>query len=170
MSNSKDPPLPVVRRAVREDGTAILALIDDLAAYEHLSPPDIGARERLLRDMFAERPRIEPYLCEIDGKAIGYALVLETYSSFLGLPTLYLEDIFVLPEYRGIHAGSTLFRAMALEAKRRGCGRMDWNVLAWNSLALDFYRRFGASHMKEWQLFRFSAEQLDAFSPDNSHK
>jgi GNAT superfamily N-acetyltransferase len=155
---------PIVRKAVREDADTLFRLIDALAAYEHLVPPTAEAKVRLVRDMFSAKPRIEPYLCEIGGVAAGYALVLETYSSFLALPTLYLEDIFVLPEFRNHKAGAALFLAMAKEAHERGCGRMEWTVLDWNSLAIQFYKRFDAAHMKEWQLFRLTQQQLAVLS------
>ena len=151
---------PLVRRAAAEDAPTVLRLVDALAEYERPTPPDDTAKERLVRDMFGVRPRIEPYLCEIGGRAAGYAFVFETYSSFLALPTLYLEDLFVLPEYRRQKAGYALFSAMIGEAHRRGCGRMEWTVLDWNTLALDFYGRFEARHMKEWALYRLDREQI----------
>ncbi|HUI63960.1 MAG TPA: GNAT family N-acetyltransferase [Bacteroidota bacterium] len=132
----------------------ILSLVDALADYEKLPPPDGPARKRLLTDLFSERRRIECFLAEMESRAVGYAFILETYSSFLALPTLYLEDLFVLPEVRSKGAGKALFRAMVAEAHRRGCGRMEWTVLDWNSLAIDFYTRQGAKHMKEWHLWR----------------
>ena len=154
--------LPPVRKATRADAAEILRLVDGLAAYERLEPPNAAAKERLIRDMFGERPRIEAWLCEVEGVAAGYAFVFETYSSFLALPTLYLEDLFVMPEYRKQRAGAALFMAMTGEAYRRGCGRMEWAVLDWNSLAIGFYQRFKATHMKEWCLYRLTREQLAA--------
>jgi GNAT superfamily N-acetyltransferase len=153
-------PVPPVRRAAPGDAPAILRLVDALAAYERLVPPDEAARKRLVHDLFCERPRMEAYLCEVDAAPAGYAFIFETYSSFLALPTFYLEDLFVLPEYRKRRAGYALFTAMAAEARRRGCGRMEWMVLDWNRLALDFYGRFEARHMKEWCLLRLDREQL----------
>jgi len=151
----------LVRRAVPADGPAVLSLVDALAAYEKLSPPDADAKTRLLADMFSPRPRIECHLGECDGRAVGYAFVFETYSSFLALPTLYLEDLFVLPDYRERKVGYALFRAMVAEAHRRGCGRMEWTVLDWNSLAIRFYDRLGARHMKEWYLYRLVREEME---------
>jgi GNAT superfamily N-acetyltransferase len=149
-----------VRKATREDAQAILTLVDALAAYEKLDPPDAKAKERLIRDMSGERPRFEAYLAELDGGAIGYAFVFETYSSFLALPTLYLEDLFVLPEYRKKKTGYALFTTMVREAHTRGCGRMEWTVLDWNQLAIDFYKKLGATHMKEWQLYRLARKDM----------
>ena len=150
-----------VRKATREDAPAILTLVDALAAYEKLDPPDEKAREQLIRDMTSERPRFDAYLAEISGRAIGYAFVFETYSSFLALPTLYLEDLFVLPDFRKRKAGYTLFTAMVREAHVRGCGRMEWTVLDWNQLAIDFYKKLGATHMKEWQLYRLVRKDME---------
>jgi GNAT superfamily N-acetyltransferase len=151
----------VIRKATRTDGAVVLQLVDALAAYEKLEPPDPAAKARLVNDMCAPRPRFDAYLAEIDGRAVAYAFVFETYSSFLALPTLYLEDIFVLPEFRSRKIGYDLFTAMVQEAHRRGCGRMEWTVLDWNNLAIDFYKRFGARHMKKWHLYRLLREDME---------
>ncbi len=154
-------PTPHVRRATHEDSDTILLLIDALAAYEKLPPPDDAAKTRLIHDIFGPKPRVEVFLGEYEGKPVGYAFVFETYSSFLARPTLYLEDLFVLPEYRSKKVGYELFTAMVAEAYRRGCGRMEWTVLDWNNLAIDFYNRLGAKHMKEWQLYRLTREDME---------
>ena len=154
-------PLPHIRKATRQDTDAVLALVDALAAYEKLDPPDAAAKHRLINDMTSEHPRLDAFLAEIDGKAVGYAFVFETYSSFLALPSLYLEDLFVLPEYRSRKVGYSLFTEMMAEAYRRGCGRMEWTVLDWNQLAIDFYKRLGATHMNEWHLYRFVRSDME---------
>jgi GNAT superfamily N-acetyltransferase len=161
MSQSPSESLIRVRKAVRADAPAVLKLIQGLAEYEKLAPPDAEAHSRLIHDLFSESPRIQAYLGECDGTAAGYALVFETYSSFLALPTLYLEDIFVLPEFRSRKIGYALFMAMVTEAHHRGCGRMEWTVLDWNRLAIDFYQRMGARHMKEWQLHRLGRDDME---------
>jgi len=150
-----------VRKAVSGDAETILSLVDGLAAYEKLPPPDATAKQRLIHDMFGERPRVEAFLGEYGGKAVGYAFVFETYSSFLARPTLYLEDLFVLPEFRGKKVGYALFKAMVAEAHARGCGRMEWEVLDWNQPAIDFYQRWGAKHLKEWQVYRLAREDME---------
>lgn len=142
---------PVVRRATAADAEAILQLVDALADYESLPRPSAEAKKRLAADM---DKRFDAWIAEVDGKSAGYAFVFETYSSFLALPTLYLEDLFVLPEYRSRKVGFALFSEVLEEAKRRGCGRMEWTVLDWNELAIQFYKRAGAAHMKEWNLYR----------------
>jgi len=145
---------PVVRKAVASDEPAIFALVDALADYEKLTRPSAEARQRLIRDLFGPKPRIDCFLAFMDGYPCGYAIVLETYSSFLALPTLYLEDLFVIEEYRKRSVGRALFDTALAEAKQRGCGRMEWTVLDWNQVAIDFYRKSGARHLAEWHLYR----------------
>jgi GNAT superfamily N-acetyltransferase len=162
-----------VRRAESGDAPELLSLVEALAHYERLPPPDPQARERLARDLFGERPRMEAFLAETPEKIAGYAFVFETYSSFLALPTLYLEDLFVLPEYRSRGAGGALYRHVVAEAHRRGCGRVEFSVLHWNELARQFYLRHGARHMEQWQLFRVSREEMETIlatgpGPDGS--
>ena len=154
-----------IRPATPADGETWLALVDALADYEKLDRPSPEARGRLLRDAFGAEPhRIQVYVGEIEGRAVAYAITCETYSSFLALPTLYLEDIFVLPDARRHGVGRTLFRYLAGEAVRRGCGRMEWVVLDWNQLAIDFYDRLGARRMTEWYTYRLTAGQLAELS------
>jgi GNAT superfamily N-acetyltransferase len=151
---------PRVRPLATRDIPTLLALIDALADYEHLPRPDAAARERLARDALAAPPRFQVLLAEDAGRVVGYALYFETYSTFLALPTLYLEDLFVLPEARGRGAGAALFRACAREAVRRGCGRLEWQVLAWNELALGFYARWQSQALDDWRPFRLTGEAL----------
>lgn len=149
-----------IRRAGPEDASVLLELVDALADYEKLERPTPEARERLARDGFGERPFYTPYLAELDGRAVGYAMTFFTYSSFLALPTLYLEDLFVLPDARAHGVGSAFFRKLAGEAVRAGCGRMEWVVLDWNQLAIDFYERRGARRLEDWLTYRLTREQL----------
>src|SRR5579872_4769210 len=117
-----------VRRAVAHDSDLLISLIIGLAEFEKLPPPDEAAQRRLLSDAFGPHPRFEIYLAEVGSTVAGYAFVFETYSTFLARPTLYLEDLFVLPEYRGKRIGYALMLHLAAEALRRGCGRLDWVV------------------------------------------
>jgi GNAT superfamily N-acetyltransferase len=151
----------LIRPAMRSDGDALLSLIDALADYEKLTRPDAAARVRLLEDAFGENQRIEVFLAEVEGKPVAYAIVLETYSSFLALPTLYLEDIFVLPEHRGRQVGHRLFVHCVNEAYGRGCGRMEWAVLDWNRPAIDFYERAGARRLEEWLYYRLLRSDME---------
>jgi GNAT superfamily N-acetyltransferase len=149
-----------IRPATAADGETFLGLVDALADYEKLDRPTPEARARLLADAFGERQRISVFLGEADGAAVAYAIVLETYSSFLALPTLYLEDLFVVPDARRGGIGRAFFRHLAGEAVRRGCGRMEWVVLDWNRLAIDFYDKLGARRLTEWYTYRLSEDQL----------
>ena len=149
-----------VRPARSADLSAFLALVDGLADYERLPRPDAEARQRLTDDAFGQRPRFNLLLAEADGAVVGYAAWFPTYSTFLARPTLYLEDIFVLPEMRGRGAGLALFRACAAEAVRLGCGRMDWQVLSWNEPSIGFYQRLGARRLDDWVPFRLDGEAL----------
>ncbi|MGI8907057.1 MAG: GNAT family N-acetyltransferase [Candidatus Sumerlaeaceae bacterium] len=163
MENSEAPQRVIIRKAQPADADVMLALIVALAEYEKIEPPDEPARHRLVRDAFSDKPRFEVLLAETaEHTAIGYAFILETYSSFKALPTLYLEDIFVLPEKRGAGAGFALFREVVREARRRGCSRVDFQVLRWNTLAQDFYARLGAVHLEDWWPYRLEAQQFDA--------
>jgi GNAT superfamily N-acetyltransferase len=151
----------IVRPLGAGDVDAFIGLIEALAAYEHLAPPDAAARERLARDALATPPRFFALLAEIGGRAVAYAVFFETYSTFLALPTLYLEDLFVLPEFRSRSVGMALFRACAAEALSRGCGRMEWQVLSWNDLALGFYQHLGATPLHEdWLCYRLAGDAL----------
>jgi GNAT superfamily N-acetyltransferase len=151
-----------IRPATPADGPAFLALVDALADYEKLARPDTGAKERLLADAFTvQPPRFSLLLAETeDAGVIGYAVTFETYSTFLARPTLYLEDLFIHPDFRGIGAGRALFGAVQSEAKTRGCGRMEWTCLDWNELAWKFYERRGATHLNDWRMYRLTEDQL----------
>jgi GNAT superfamily N-acetyltransferase len=153
---SDSQPEVTIRKAQPADGPTIISLIRALADFEKLPPPDDAAQARLLVDAFAERPRFDIFLAEVDGTTAAYAFVLETYSTFLARPTLYLEDIFVLPEYRKLRIGFRLFRHCVAEAARRDCGRMEWVVLDWNTNAIQFYDRQGAKHLREWFSYRLT--------------
>jgi len=155
-----DPEIHIFR-AGKSQGEVLLSLIDALADYERLPKPDSAGRERLLQDAFGERRKIEVFLAEVSGRTVGYAIVFETYSSFLALPTLYLEDLFVLREYRGRGVGYHLFTHCVQEALSRGCGRMEWAVLDWNRLAVNFYERLGARQLKEWLPYRLSKLEME---------
>ena len=146
------------------DVPALLDLIDGLADYEHLPRPEPDARARLAADALADPPRFRALVTELDGQVVGYAIYFLTYSTFLARPTLYLEDLFVKPEARGCGAGAALFRACAQEAVRTGCGRFEWQVLAWNAPSIAFYQARGARRMDDWLPFRLDGEALRAFA------
>jgi GNAT superfamily N-acetyltransferase len=144
----------LIRWARKKEGKSLLGLIDALADFEKLKKPNKTARARLIRDAFGKRKRFDVLLAFINKETVGYAIIFETYSSFRALPTLYLEDIFVLPEFRKQGIGLKLFKRCVSEARKRGCGRMDWMVLDWNKNAIRFYRKQRATLMKAWLLYR----------------
>lgn len=152
-----------IRAAGPADAEAVLGLIDALADYEKLERPDAAARARLREDGFGPSPRFETLVAEAGEPpaAVGYALYFETYSSFLARPTLWLEDLFVVPAARRGGHGVALFRALARVARARGCARMEWSVLKWNRLAIDFYDHLGAAPLAEWQPYRLEGEALE---------
>lgn len=151
-----------IRPAQRADAPALLGLIVALAEFEKLPPPDAEAQKRLVEDGFGKRPRFESWLAFVKGREapVAYAMLFETYSSFLALPTLYLEDIFVLPAFRGQGIGSALLRRCIELAHERGCGRMEWVCLDWNTKAQTAYEQLGARRLKEWFLYRLSREEM----------
>jgi GNAT superfamily N-acetyltransferase len=143
------------------DIPSFLSLIDALAEYEHLSGPDAEARARLTADALGDPPLFAVLLAERDGTAIGYATYFFTYSTFLARPTLYLEDLFVLEEDRRRGLGKAFMHRLAVEALRRGCGRMEWQVLTWIEPAINFYKGLGAAHLVDWHGYRLTADQLE---------
>jgi GNAT superfamily N-acetyltransferase len=147
----------VVRRVDASRFEEFFSLVCALADYEHLDRPTEEAKHRLHQDITGSMPRIEAYLLDTElGQAVGYAIILETYSSFLALPTMYLEDIFVLESHRGNGFGRLLFDFVVGQARQRGCGRVDWQVLDWNTTAREFYTKQGAVCMNEWLLYRIT--------------
>jgi GNAT superfamily N-acetyltransferase len=149
-----------LRRGTRRDVPVILGLIRGLAEYERLSHQVEATAARLRRHGFGQRRYFDTLLCWRDRQPVGFALYVFTYSTFLARPTLYLEDLFVIPEERGKGAGRALLAELARTAARRGCGRMEWAVLDWNAAAIRFYERLGAELKREWILTRLTGDVL----------
>jgi GNAT superfamily N-acetyltransferase len=149
-----------IRRARVEDVPIILELIRDLAAYER-APHEVSATEEQLVDvLFGERPAAEVLLA-FDGESpVGFAVFFHNFSTWLGRPGLYLEDLFVKPEKRGKGYGRALLVELAKIARDRGCGRMEWAVLDWNEPAIKFYRALEAKPMDEWTVFRLTSDGI----------
>jgi GNAT superfamily N-acetyltransferase len=146
----------IIRAVTNRNRNSLLSLVDALADFEKLKRPTPAARKRLLRDCCGKRKRFDAVLSYLDGRPVGYAITFKTYSSFLALPTLYLEDIFILPGHRKQGIGGKLFRHCYSRAKRMGCGRMEWVVLDWNKPAIRFYDRLGARQLKGWLPYRLT--------------
>jgi GNAT superfamily N-acetyltransferase len=156
-----EPKRITIRPATPEDAGAYLMLVEALAVYEKMPPPDGQAKTRLIEHLFGARPYYKLLVACDGGKAVGYAAYLTTYSTFLARPTLYLEDLFVLPEYRSLRVGHRLFVTIARIARAEGCGRVDFMVLRWNKLALDFYAKHGVKDMaEEWALHRVQGDEI----------
>src|SRR5216110_2751135 len=149
-----------IRPAHVDDVSTILQLIRDLATYER-APNDVTATEEQLVDvLFGERPAAE-VLLTFEGKSpVGFAVFFYNFSTWLGRPGLYLEDLFVKPEKRGKGYGRAFLVELAKIARDRGCGRMEWAVLNWNDPAIQFYRSLGAKPMHEWTVFRLTREEI----------
>jgi len=156
-----------VRRARPGDAAMILALIRGLAAYERLSNEVKASTAQLRQHGFGRRRYFETLICQRDRQPIGFALYFFTYSTFVGRPSLYLEDLFVVPEERGQGAGRMLLGALARIAIARGCGRMEWAVLHWNRPAIRFYERLGARLRRDWVLTRLGAPAIRRLSAQN---
>ena len=149
-----------VRAGTKRDAATIVALIRGLAEYEKLAHECEATAERIRRHGFGAKRYFETLICERDGAAVGFALYFFTFSTFLARPTLYLEDLFVLPEERGKGGGRALLSALARIAVRKGCGRMEWAVLDWNTPSIGFYERLGATLRREWLLTRLTGGPL----------
>ena len=145
-----------IRSATRTDVPIILQLIRDLATYER-APNDVTAtEEQLLRVLFGDKPAAEVRLAFEGDTPVGFAVFFHNFSTWLGRPGLYLEDLFVKPEHRGKGYGRALLVDLAKIARDRGCGRMEWAVLDWNEPAIQFYRKLGAKPNDEWTVFRLT--------------
>jgi GNAT superfamily N-acetyltransferase len=155
-------PEVTVRSATPADGETLLRLIDGLADYERLTPPDAEGRKRFLAELEREPARTWCYLAEVDGAAVGYSVLCETFSTFSAKPKLFLEDIFVVPEARSTGAGYALFRAFVEEGVRRDCSTLVWEVLDWNQLAINFYERLGGRKFEGWSMYRMSRAAMEA--------
>jgi GNAT superfamily N-acetyltransferase len=154
----------MIRPATPADVATICRLIRGLAEYERLTSSLHLDEERLRQHLFGPRPFAEVLLAEEAGQAVGYALFFHTFSSFLCRPTLYLEDVFVVPERRGRGHGKALMAAVARVAVERGCPRLEWSVLHWNEPALQFYRGLGAEARDEWRVYGVQGAALAALS------
>ena len=147
------------RKAERKDVALILEFIQGLAAYEHMEN-DVVADEALLEAWIFDKQKAEVIFAVADGKEVGFALFFHNFSTFLGRAGLYLEDLFVKPEYRGKGYGKAILKKLAAIAVERGCGRLEWSCLDWNTPSIDFYRALGAVPMDEWTVYRVTGETL----------
>lgn len=157
------------RWAGREDVPLILKFIRDLAEYEKMSDKVLATREMLEYWIF-EQHRAEVFFAAADGKEVGFALFFYNFSTFLSRAGLYLEDLFVKPEYRGRGIGKAIFARLAALAEERGCGRLEWSCLDWNLPSIGFYRSLGAVPMDEWTVYRLSGDALRKLAETENEK
>lgn len=147
------------RYAVRKDIPLILQFIRDLAEYEKLLD-EVVADEATLEEWIFDQKKAEVIFAMKEGKEVGFALFFHNFSTFLGRAGLYLEDLFVLPEYRGKGYGKQLLKKLASIAVQRKCGRLEWWCLDWNQSSIDFYLSLGAEPMSDWTVYRISGDTL----------
>jgi GNAT superfamily N-acetyltransferase len=150
----------MIRSANPADVSVIAKLIRDLAEYERLSHAVVLTEVDLHKHLFGERPYAEVLLAEAAGSVVGFALFFHNYSTFRAKPGIYLEDLFVIPEYRGKGYGKALLRALAKLALERDCARMEWSVLNWNEPSIQFYKSLGAIPMGDWTVYRLTDDAL----------
>lgn len=148
------------RNAERKDTGLILQFVKELAAYEDMSD-DVIADESILETWIFDKQKAEVLFAVVDGTEVGFALFFHNFSTFLGRAGLYLEDLFVMPEYRGKGYGKALLKKLASIAVERGCGRLEWWCLDWNKPSIDFYLGMGAKAMDQWTVYRIDGDRLN---------
>jgi GNAT superfamily N-acetyltransferase len=154
------PDVHVLRPAERRDLPAVVRLIGELAAFENLTSLLKVTPESLEPHLFGPRPVAECLVGEVSGNVVAFALYFTNFSTFLGKPGLYLEDLYVQPAHRGSGLGQALFLRLARLAAERGCGRFEWSVLDWNVNAIRFYEKMGATMLPDWRICRITGDAL----------
>ena len=159
----QNEPAPHLRAAVPADAPALVGLIRELADFEHLSHLVRVTPDQLAQHLFGPRPAAEAVVAELEGRLVGFALFFTNFSTFLGQPGLYLEDLYVQPAQRGRGLGRALLSHLGALAVERGCGRFEWSVLDWNANAIRFYEKMGATVLPDWRICRVTGDALQAF-------
>lgn len=149
-----------IRKANIKDVPLIHSLIKELAEYEKLSHEVVSSEKDLIRNLFGKTKYAEVLLGYYNNKPAGMALFFHNYSTFAGKPGIYLEDLYVRPEFRGKGIGKSLLLKLISIADKRKCGRVEWAVLDWNQSAIDFYKKLGAVPMESWKIFRLTADKI----------
>jgi GNAT superfamily N-acetyltransferase len=157
-----------IRPAAEHEVSTVLAFIRDLAVYEKLEHEVLATEAGLHKALFGPRPYAEVVFACMDEKPVGFALFFHSFSTFLGKPGIYLEDLFVRPEARGRGIGKRLVTWLANTTVERDCGRLEWAVLDWNEPSIGFYRSLGAVLKDEWQIFRLTGTALTALANENA--
>lgn len=151
---------PVIRKAEREDAALVLEFIKGIAKYEKMEN-EVEATVELLEEQLFDKGRAEVIFAMEDGKEVGFALFFHNFSTFVGRGGLYLEDLYVYPEYRGKGYGKALFLELVRIANERKCGRMEWVCLNWNTPSIEFYRSLGAVPLDEWTTYRLDEKGIE---------
>jgi GNAT superfamily N-acetyltransferase len=149
-----------IQPSTEADVALILRLIKALAEYERLGHEVVATEAMIRESFFGPTPHANAVIARIGGDAVGFAIWFSTYSTFLSKPGIYLEDLFVLPDWRGKGVGRALLRHLARIAVERGCGRIEWSVLNWNETAIRFYRNIGATAMDQWTVYRLTGDAI----------
>ena len=155
-----------LRAATERDVSLILSFIRELAEYERLSHEVVATEEVLRASLFGRRPAAEVVIGDYGDEPAGFALFFHNFSTFLGLPGIHLEDLYVTPGLRGRGLGRALLAYLARLAKERGCGRLEWSVLDWNEPAIRLYKSIGATPMDGWTTYRVTGEALDGLADE----
>jgi GNAT superfamily N-acetyltransferase len=155
-----------IRVATEDDVPLFFSLIKELAEYERLSHEVVATEESLRHWLFGERPVAEVLIGHHEGEPAGFALFFHNFSTFLGKPGIYLEDLYVRPEFRGAGIGRALLVHLARLARERGCGRLEWAVLDWNKPAIGFYKGLGGSPVSGWTTYRVTGKSLDELATE----
>jgi len=151
----------IIKQAIRTDVPVILQFIKELAEYEKLDHEVVATEEGLTKALFGEKPYAEVIIGYLDSEPVSFGLFFHNFSTFLGKPGIYLEDLFVKPNARGKGVGQKMLCYLAQLAKERDCGRLEWSVLNWNEPAIGFYQSLGAKPMNEWTVYRVTGQALD---------
>ncbi|MBF0287911.1 MAG: GNAT family N-acetyltransferase [SAR324 cluster bacterium] len=151
----------IIKKATENDISLVLSFIKALAEYEQLSHEVVATQETLHNSLFGKNAVAEAIFAYYQEQPAGFAVFFHNFSTFLGRPGIYLEDIYVYPEFRNKKIGRTLLAYMARRAKKRKCGRLEWTALNWNQSAIQFYKNLGATPMQEWTTFRLTGEDLE---------
>jgi GNAT superfamily N-acetyltransferase len=161
----------VIREALPSDSSLLVCFIKELAEYEQLSHQVVITEDLIHDNLFGDRRTAEAFLGYLDEEPVAFALFFHSYSTFLGRPGIYLEDLFVRPPARGLGIGREMLRRIARLAMERNCGRLEWSVLNWNEPAIGFYRKLGAEPQDEWTRYRLSGDALSRFAGEGeSHE
>ena len=156
-----------IRYAKKEDCGIILNFIKELAIYEKMLD-QVVATEELLGEWIFEKEKAEVIFAVVDGKEVGFALFFHNFSTFLGRAGIYLEDLYILPEYRNHGYGKAMLKELARITVERGCGRLEWSCLGWNKPSIDFYLSLGSTPMDEWTVYRLTGDSLLKMAEDNT--